>query len=107
MEIEHGRRIAGAISLPPPRVDVLATSLLAVVPTAGVGAWRRARYGSLRSGPPSSSAVASIVGVEAGVLIATSLPEHVLRRLFGLLLIAVAMQLAWRASFGRGSYPDD
>jgi len=32
-----------------------------------------------------------------GVLVATSLPEDVLRRLFGLLLLAVAAQLAWRA----------
>ncbi len=89
------------------QVEAAATSLLAVVPTAGVGAWRHARYGSLRFRPALVVGVASIVGVEAGVQIATSLPEHVLRRLFGLLLIAVAMQLAWRASFGRGSYPDD
>ena len=32
--------------------------------------------------------VASIAGVEIGVQIATSLPEHVLRRLFGVLLVA-------------------
>jgi len=41
--------------------------------------------------------VASIVGVEIGVQVATSLPEDVLRRLFGVLLLAVATQLAWRA----------
>ena len=50
--------------------------------------------------------IASIVGVEAGVQLATSLPEHVLRRLFGVLLVAVAAQLAWRASRSRASYPE-
>jgi uncharacterized membrane protein YfcA len=49
--------------------------------------------------------LASIVGVEIGVRIATSLPEHLLRRLFGVLLIAVAAQLAWRAVGSRASYP--
>ena len=38
------------------------------------------------SAPRSCIGVASIAGVEAGVQIATSLPEHVLRRLFGVLL---------------------
>jgi len=40
------------------------------------------------------------------VQIATALPEHVLRRLFGVLLVAVAAQLAWRAVGTRASYPE-
>jgi uncharacterized protein len=79
------------------QVEAAATSLLAIVPTASVGAWRQARYGNLRVKPALVLGVASIVGVEVGVLAATSLPEHVVRRLFGVLLIAVAAQLAWRA----------
>jgi uncharacterized membrane protein YfcA len=79
------------------QVEAAATSLLAIVPTASVGAWRQARYGNLRLRPAVVLGVASIAGVEAGVLIATSLPEHTLRRLFGVLLLAVAAQLAWRA----------
>ena len=82
------------------QVEAAATSLLAVVPTAAVGTWRQARYGNLRVRP------ALIVGVEIGVQIATSLPEHVLRRLFGVLLIAVAAQLAWRTVGSRASYPE-
>ena len=39
----------------------------------------------------------AIAGVEAGVQIAESLPEHALRRLFALLMLVVAAQLAWRA----------
>jgi len=88
------------------QVEAAATSLLAVVPTAAVGAWRQARYGNLRLGPALVVGAASIVGVEIGVQIATSLPEHVLRRLFGVLLIAVAAQLAWRAVGSRESYPE-
>ena len=79
------------------QVEAAATSLLAIVPTASVGAWRQARYGNLRAKPAVVLGVASIVGVEAGVLAATSLPEHDLQKLFGVLLIAVAAQLAWRA----------
>ena len=41
--------------------------------------------------------LAAIAGVEAGVQIAESLPEHVLRRLFGVLMLVVAAQIAWRA----------
>jgi len=88
------------------QVEAAATSLLAVVPTAAVGAWRQARYGNLRLRPALIVGVASIVGVEIGVQIATSLPEHVLRRLFGVLLIVVAVQLAWSAAGSRESYPE-
>jgi uncharacterized membrane protein YfcA len=79
------------------QVEAAATSLLAIVPTAAVGTWRQARYGNLRVKPAAVLGISSVVGVEAGVLAATSLPEDVLRRLFGALLIAVAAQLAWRA----------
>ena len=88
------------------QVEAAATSLLAVVPTAAVGTWRQARYGNLRWRPALIVGVASIVGVEIGVRIATSLPEHLLRRLFGVLLIVVAVQLAWRAVGSRASYPE-
>jgi uncharacterized protein len=79
------------------QVEAAATSLLAVVPTAAMGSWRQRRYGNLRMRPALIIGISSIVGVEAGVLIATSLPEHALRRLFGVLLLGVAVQLAWRA----------
>jgi len=79
------------------QVEAAATSLLAIVPTASVGAWRQWGYGNLRLRPAVILGVASVAGVEAGVLIATSLPEHTLRRFFGVLLVGVAAQLAWRA----------
>jgi uncharacterized membrane protein YfcA len=87
------------------QVDAAATSLLAVVPTAAVGTWRQARYGNLRARPALILGVASIAGVEIGVQVATSLPEDALRRLFGVLLVLVAAQLAWRAIRTQRSLP--
>ena len=89
------------------QVEAAATSLLAVVPTAAMGAWRQASYGNLRPRPALVIGVSSIVGVELGVQIATRLPEDTLRRLFGVLLVAVALQLAWRTVSPRASYPEE
>ena len=79
------------------QVEAAATSLLAIVPAATLGAYRQSQYGNLRLRPALIVGVASIAGVAAGVQIAISLPEHLLRRLFGVLLIAVAARLVWRA----------
>jgi uncharacterized membrane protein YfcA len=86
------------------QLEAEATSLLAILPTVAAGAWRQHRYGNMRWETALVVGAASIVGVQVGVLISTSLPEHVLRRLFGVLLLAVAAQLAWRAR-ARASYP--
>jgi uncharacterized protein len=79
------------------QVDAAATSLLAIVPTAGIGLWRQSRRGTISVRPVVVIGVSSIVGVAAGVQIAKELPEDVLRRLFGVLLLLVSAQLAWRA----------
>jgi uncharacterized protein len=74
-----------------------ATSLLAILPTSIAGTWRQRRYGNVRWRPALVVGVAAVAGVEGGVQIAEALPEHVLRRLFGVLMLAVAAQIAWRA----------
>jgi uncharacterized membrane protein YfcA len=74
-----------------------ASSLLAILPTAAVGAWRQQGYGNVRWRAALVVGVAAVAGVEGGVQIAEALPEQVLRRLFGVLMLAVAAQLAWRA----------
>ncbi len=74
-----------------------ATSLLAIIPTVAVGAWRQQRYGNVRWGPSLVLGVAGIAGVVAGGFLAESLPGNVLRRLFGALLVLTAVQLARRA----------
>jgi uncharacterized protein len=74
-----------------------ATSLLAIIPTVLVGVWRQQRYGHLRVRPAVIIGVASIGAAVGGVQLAESLPEHVLRKLFAVLMIATAAQIAWRA----------
>jgi uncharacterized membrane protein YfcA len=74
-----------------------ATSLLAILPTVAAGTWRQARYGNVRWRAAGLLGVASVAGVEAGVRVATALPEDVLRRLFAALMLVVAGQIAWRA----------
>jgi len=79
------------------QVEAQATSLLAILPTVAAGTWRQHSYGNVRWRAAAVIGVTAVVGVELGVLTATSLPEETLRRLFGVLVLAVAAQLAWRA----------
>jgi uncharacterized protein len=74
-----------------------ASSLLAIIPTVAAGTWRQQRYGNVRWRPAIIIGLAAVAGVEAGVIVAEHLPEHALRRLFGALMILVAVQVAWRA----------
>jgi uncharacterized membrane protein YfcA len=77
-----------------------ATSLLAIIPTAVVGTWRQTRYGNVAVRAAVLVGLASIAGVQAGVLVAEALPEHLLQKLFGALLILTAAQITWRARRG-------
>ena len=86
------------------QIHAEASSLLAILPTAAAGAWRQRSYGNVRWRPALILGLAAIIGVEAGVQIAEALPEHALRRLFGVLMLAVAAQLAWR-TLRKPSYP--
>jgi uncharacterized membrane protein YfcA len=74
-----------------------ATSLLAIIPTVIVGVWRQQRYGNVRWRPAAVVGLASVGAAVGGAQLAESLPEHVLRKLFAVLLIATATQIAWRA----------
>lgn len=78
------------------QIHAEATSLLAILPTAFVGTWRHYRYGNADLRAAAWIGLASIGGVQLGVLAAEALPEHVLRKLFGVLLLVTAVQLAWR-----------
>ena len=78
------------------QVEAEATSLVAILPTVAAGAWRQHRYGNVRWRAAVAIGLAAIGGVELGVLAAKSLPEQTLQRLFGLFVIGVAAQLAWR-----------
>ena len=88
------------------QLEAEATSLLAILPTVAAGTWRQHRYGNLRVRPAVVLGVSSIAGVAAGVVIATQLDEELLRRLFGVLVLAVAVQLCWRAR-SSAAYPSE
>ena len=81
-----------------------ATSLLAIIPTVIAGVWRQRAYGNVRWRAGLVLGFAAIAGVQGGVLLAESLPEHVLRRLFGVLMVTVAIQIAWRVRH-KSTYP--
>ncbi len=74
-----------------------ATSLLAIIPTALVGVWRQARYGNVRPRAALIIGIASIGAAVGGAQVAESIPESTLRRLFAVLILGVAAQIAWRA----------
>ena len=88
------------------QIEAQGTSLLAILPTVAAGTWNQRRYGNLRVRTAVTVGVASIVGVEIGARIVVELPETVLRRLFAVLLFAVAVQLVWRARRSASRYPD-
>jgi uncharacterized protein len=73
-----------------------ASSLLAILPTAIVGTWRQRRYGNVDLRAAALIGVASIIGVQGGVLVAESLADSTLRRLFGVLLLITSGHLVWR-----------
>ena len=79
------------------QIHAEASSLLAILPTVVAGTWQQRRYGNVHWRPALILGVAAIAGVEGGVQLAESLPESTLRRLFGVLTVLVAAQVAWRA----------
>jgi len=74
-----------------------ASSLLAIIPTVLVGVWRQQRYANVRWRSAAILGVASIAATVGGAQVAVSLPEVTLRRLFAVLLLLTAGQIAWRA----------
>jgi uncharacterized protein len=77
--------------------DATGTSLLAILPTAVAGTWRQQRQGNVH---PRAALVIGFVAAAAaqgGVALAESLADQTLRRLFAALLVAVAVQIAFRA----------
>ena len=89
------------------QVHAEATSLLAIIPTVLAGALRQHRYGNVRWRAASIVGVVSVAGVEGGVQAARALPEDVLRRLFGVLMLVVAVNLLWRILRARDNAPRD
>jgi uncharacterized protein len=89
------------------QLEAEATSLLAIIPAVLAGAWQQQRYGNVRWRAALFVGLSAIAGVEAGVRVADALPEDILRRLFAALMIAVALQLVWRARAASGRAPPE
>lgn len=87
------------------QLEAQGTSLLAILPTVLAGSWTQRRYGNLRTRTALVVGLASVVGVEIGARLVTELPESTLRRLFAVLLFAVAAQLIWRTRRRTSRYP--
>ena len=69
-----------------------ATSLLAIVAVAGVGAWRQRGYGNLRPRDALLVGVLSPIGAGCGAVVANVVPERALALSFA----AVQLYVAWR-----------
>ena len=74
-----------------------ATSLVAIVPVALVGAWRQRRSGNVRLGDGLWIGILSPPGVLIGVVAANALSQRVLEISFAVLMVLIAAQLAHRA----------
>lgn len=69
------------------------TSLLAILPTAAVGAVVHQRHGELDSRAAGWMSLGGVPGALAGAVLALWLPQRILAALFGLLLAAMAVRM--------------
>jgi uncharacterized protein len=85
------------------QIEAAATSLAAMIPVVAVGTWQQRRYGNVNVRAAAIIGFASAVGVVAGTVVAESVPEATLRKLFVALLFLTAIRLVWVATrLGRG-----
>ena len=87
------------------QVDAEATSLLAIIPVALVGAVRQRSHGNVDLRTGVVVGVVAVGGALAGVVIANAVPERALEIGFGVFLLFVAGQLARRALVAADARP--
>jgi len=80
------------------QIEAEATSLLAIVGVAAVGAWRQNGYGNLRLRDAVVIGVLSPVGVLVGTVLANALSERTLELSFAAVQVYFAYRLARRAT---------
>jgi hypothetical protein len=78
-------------------LEAEATSLLAIIPVAVVGAWRQHNYANVQWRDGIVLGVLSPGGVVLGAVIANTVPERGLEIGFAGVVLLVAAQFAWRA----------
>ena len=75
------------------QVDAEATSLLAIMPMAIVGAWRQHGYGNVGLRDGGLLGAAAVPGAIAGVAIVNVVPERVVQVAFAGLMLVIAWQM--------------
>jgi uncharacterized protein len=75
------------------QVDAEATSLLAIVPVAIVGAWRQHGYGNLRLRDGILVGALAVPFAGLGVVIVNAVPERAIELAFAALVVYVAVGL--------------
>jgi uncharacterized membrane protein YfcA len=83
------------------QVKAEATSLLAIIPVALVGAARQQRYGNVALRDGVVIGILSAAGVAGGVAAANALPQRTLRILFAAVMLLVAAQFLRRYATAR------
>jgi uncharacterized membrane protein YfcA len=79
------------------QIEAEATSLLAIVPVAIVGAWSQRRYGNVRLRDGLQIGALSVVGAIIGVVVANLVSQRTLELAFAALVLVIAVQLVIRA----------
>ena len=93
--------IGGGVVLVPAMVLLLGfdqhlaqgTSLLVVIPAAATGAWTHHRSGRWTWRDAGALAAGGVIGASLGSLSALALDDEVLRRLFAVLLLGIALRM--------------
>jgi uncharacterized membrane protein YfcA len=85
------------------QVKAEATSLLAIIPVALIGAARQYRYGNVSVSDGAVLGVLSAAGVAGGVALANALPQRTLKLLFAAWMLVVAAQFLRRFARARAS----
>ena len=78
------------------QIEAEATSLVAIIPVALVGAARQHRYGNVRVRDGLLVGALAAAGAAGGVALANAVPERTLEIGFAVLLLATAAQLVRR-----------
>ncbi len=78
------------------QVDAEATSLLAIVPVALLGAYRQHAYGNVRIADGLLMGVLAVPAAVAGVAIVNAIPERAIQIAFACLMLASAVPLLRR-----------
>jgi uncharacterized membrane protein YfcA len=84
------------------QIDAEATSLLAIIPVALVGAWRQHGQGNVDLRTGLTLGGLAVAGAAGGVALANAVPRRALEVGFALLILFVATQLVRRALVAGG-----